>query len=185
MRAAKHDASRHRVDQLTEQDVLRYSSPLEGRPGIVARLLNQSYAELVEAEPEVWGPERARWEQTDRDVFGHPDSVGACTFLSWTGADPVGLYSFDPRPLPEYGVIGHNCILPDFRGRGFGGQQIREALRQLTTRGAVLAKVTTHEHPFFIPAQRMYEACGFQEVSRTPWERDPGQSLIHYEAGIG
>ena len=161
--------------------VLRYTSPLEREPGVVAWLLNQSYAKLVEAEPELWGPERANWEQSDRAVFDHPDSVGACTFLSWAGVDLVGLFSFDPRPLPEYGVIGHNCILPDFRGRGLGKQQIAEALRLLRDRGAVAARVTTHEHPFFVPAQRMYEACGFREVSRAPWNRDLTQSLIHYE----
>ena len=164
---------------------LKYSSPFEREPGTIAGLLNQSYATLVEAEPELWEPEKSNWAQTDRDVFDHPNTVGACTFLSWVDADLVGFFSFDPRPLPEYGVIGHNCIRPEFRGRGFGKQQILEAILQLRERGAPWAKVSTHDHPFFIPAQRMYIACGFREARRIPWDRDPEQRLIHYEMEIG
>ncbi len=41
--------------------------------------------------------------------------------------------------------------------------------------------MTTGDHPFFRPAQRMYQACGFQEVGRGC--RDPRTTLpmIDYE----
>ena len=164
---------------------LRFTSPFEREPGVVASLLKQSYVELVKSEPKNWQPEIEKWEQADRSVFGSPKTVGACTFLSWAEAELAGFFCFDPRPRPAYGVIGHNCILPEFRRRGFGKQQINEILRRFKDRAIKMAKVSTNDHPFFVPAQRMYTACGFREVKRVPWERDPKQSMIHYEMEIG
>ncbi|MGD9124835.1 MAG: GNAT family N-acetyltransferase, partial [Desulfarculaceae bacterium] len=107
---------------------LSFTSAFEQERGIIARLLNQSYAGLVQAEPELWEPEKKNWEKFDQEVFENPQTVGACTFLSWCGQDLVGLFSFDPRLRPTYGVIGHNCILPEHRNQGFGKQQIGEVL---------------------------------------------------------
>jgi len=160
---------------------LKHTTPFECEPGILALLLKQSYAELVETEPELWQPERENWVQFDREVFQNPDTVGACTFLSWWGNEVVGFLSFDPRQQPTLGVIGHNCILPSFRRQGFGKQQIREIIwrfRKLELRRAI---VSTNDHPFFKPAQRMYLACGFQEVDRQPWARNHRQNIVHYE----
>jgi GNAT superfamily N-acetyltransferase len=164
---------------------LRYTSPFEREPGIIVWLLNDSYAELVEAQPELWEPEKENWEETDRNVFENPGTIGACTFLSWCGTDVVGFFSFDPRPRPAYGVIGHNCILPEYRNQGFGKRQIGEILRKFRQIGIRQARVSTNDHPFFVPAQRMYIACGFVEVKRVPWDRDQKQNMIHYEMEIG
>lgn len=148
-------------------------------------MLNQSYAQLVEAEPEIWQTEKANWEESDGNVFENPNTIGQCTFLSWYGPAIVGFFSLDPRPRPAYGVIGHNCILPEYRRQGYGRQQINEALRRLAQRGIRQARVSTSDHPFFVPAQRMYTASGFVEVGRTPWERDARQNMIHYEKELG
>jgi GNAT superfamily N-acetyltransferase len=160
---------------------LRFTSPFEREPGIVASLLKRSYAELVASDPDIWKPEVENWEKADRSVFENPGTVGACTFLSWANRDIVGLFCFDPLPRPAYGVIGHNCILPEFRGQGFGKQQIIEILQRFKEMGIRSAKVSTNDHPFFVRAQRMYTACGFREVKRVPWDRDLNQNMIHYE----
>ena len=164
---------------------LKHTQAFKGDPGIVAWLLNESYAELVEAEPDPWLEEKQGWLQFDLDVFNHPETIGACTFLSWCRKKIVGLYSYDLRPQPAYGVIGHNCILPEYQGRGFGKQQVREILRKFGRIGLRKARVSTGGHRFFVPAQRMYASCGFAEVRREPWDRDPRQSVIHYETAIG
>jgi GNAT superfamily N-acetyltransferase len=148
---------------------LTFTSPFEAKPGIISWFLNHCYAELVETEPEIWEAEKANWEVSDRNVFENPSTIGACTFLSWYGPAIVGFFSVDPRPRPAYGVIGHNCILPEYRRKGFGRQQVGEALRGLTRRGIRQARVSTNDHPFFLPAQRIYTACGFVEIERTPW----------------
>jgi len=37
---------------------LKFTSPFEAMPGIIARLLNESYAKLVKDEPEIWQSEK-------------------------------------------------------------------------------------------------------------------------------
>lgn len=163
---------------------LRFTSPFEEKPGIIEWLLNQSFAELVDAEPEPWKAEKENWKMSDRGVYENPGTIGACTYLSYYDNDLVGFFCFDPRPKPEYGIIGHNCILPKFRGQGFGKKQIREILRLFKIRGIRQGKVSTCDHWFFIPAQRMYTACGFIEEKRIPSDRDHNQDMIHYYINI-
>ncbi len=163
---------------------LRFTSPHEKKPGIITDLLKRSYAELINAEPEHWGPEERNWEQYDLDVFQNPETIGACVFLSWVGDQLVGFGSYDPRQKPELGVIGHNCILPEFRRKGFGLWQLREILRRLAAMGVKKAKATTHEHVFFEPARRMYLSCGFRKVGQHQWAAHPDQDVIDYERDL-
>lgn len=160
---------------------IKFTTALEQKPGIIADLLKCSYADIVSSVPEDWGQEKANWEEFDREVFLFPDSVGACAFLTWWDGRLVGFGSCDPRQRPHFGIVGHNCILPEFRGKGFGKQQIHEILRRFAAMGILLAKVSTNAHPFFIPAQRMYLSCGFTEVRRVPWDRNPELHIIEYE----
>lgn len=148
-------------------------------------MLLQSYADLITSDSIHWKPEENKWIEFDRDAFGNPGTVGACVFLSWHGRELIGFGSFDPRQRPATGIIGHNCILPEFRGQGFGKQQIVEILKRFIGLGIQTAKVTTNDNSFFVPAQRMYESCGFKETGREPWEGDPKQNLIHYQKRIG
>jgi GNAT superfamily N-acetyltransferase len=163
---------------------LRFKLPFEEKPGIIEWLLNQSYAELIDVEPDDWEAEKENWKQSDRGVFENPDTIGACTRLSYYNNDLVGFFCFDPRPKPEYGIIGHNCVLPKFRRHGFGMQQIREILQLLKVSGIRQCRVSTCDHWFFIPAQRMYTACGFIEEKRIPRNRDHNQDMIHYYFNI-
>jgi GNAT superfamily N-acetyltransferase len=160
---------------------LRFTPPHDQEPGLIASMLKRSYEELIDSDQEHWGPEVSKWEQFDREVFQHSDTVGSCAFLSWSQDQLVGFGSYDARQKPEFGIVGHNCILPEFRGRGFGKQQIQEILRRFNALGIRLVKVSTNDHPFFAPAQRMYTACGFRETGRRAWDGDPSQSMIEYE----
>jgi len=147
----------------------------QSEPGLVYSILASCYAGLLDSAFE------NRLREFDRDVCTNPRTVGACTIISSVDSDIVGLVSYDPRQGPLVGVIGHNGILPPYRQRGYGTQQIVEVLRIFRTRGYDRARVSTSEHPFFQPARRMYEACGFQEYRRTE-PRDQGQyHIVHYE----
>jgi GNAT superfamily N-acetyltransferase len=162
-----------------------FSLPDRAEPGVLVSMLRRVYAPLMESDPETWGQEQAGWAEFDREVFQNPETVGACTFLTWSGDQLVGFGSYDPRQRPRFGIIGHNCILPEFQGRGFGSAQVREILRRFESMGIELARVSTGEHPFFIPAQRMYVAGGFREIRRLPWPRDPQQRIIEYQKVLG
>ena len=164
---------------------IKFTPPNVIEPGVLASMLKRVYAPLVESYPQTWGLEQAEWEEFDRQVFQYPETIGACTFLTWLSDQLVGFGSYDPWQKPRFGIIGHNCILPEFRGRGFGAAQVRKILRRFRTLGIGIARVSTGEHPFFVPAQRMYLACGFREVRCVPWPRDPQQRIIEYEREIG
>lgn len=164
---------------------LQFTSINKSGPGILASLLLQSYADLITSDPIHWKPEENKWIEFDRDAFRNPGTIGTCVFLSWHGREPIGFGSFDPRQRPATGIIDHNCILPEFRGQGYGKQQIIEILKRFIGLGIQTAKVTTHDNSFFAPAHRMYESCGFKETGREPWDSDPKQSLIHYQKRIG
>ena len=152
------------------------------KPGIVVSLLSQSYAAYLALDPQAARAWPADWATYDQDVFRFPDTVGACGFVTCLDGQAIGFASWDPRAFPAYGVIGHNCILPAFQGNGYGTAQIRRVLDILRARGFRQARVTTGDHPFFGPAQRMYEACGFGEIERG--FRDPRVTLCMIDYGL-
>jgi GNAT superfamily N-acetyltransferase len=164
---------------------IKFTSPFEPKPGTIAELLRRSYAELVSSEPELWRPEITKWDGFDKEVFQYSDTVGAGVFLTWCDNQLVGFASYDPRQKPEVGIVGHNCIVPEFRRRGLGKAQLLNILRHFQSMSIKTAKVSTNSHPFFIPAQRMYVACGFIEKRRYPWDIDPSSEMIEYEKEIG
>jgi GNAT superfamily N-acetyltransferase len=147
-------------------------------PGIIRDLLFASYAEILDQDLQ------EQFRQFDREVFENPGTVGACTFITTSGSDIVGMVSFDPRHAPELGIIGHNCILPDHQGKGFGKQQIIEILRRLKVRHIKRATVTTSENPFFEPARRMYLSCGFIETERKQKQPQDIYKIIYYEMNL-
>ena len=153
--------------------------------GLVEHLLAESYAALT-VELSAKQTQHFDWRTFDRDVFESPDTVGACTFITCLDGQVIGLGSFDPRPRkpgqrPERGIVGHNCILPAYRGQGRGKQQMQEILRRLIAVGIRTAIATTGEHPFFLPAQRMYLACGFDEAQRLEANQDRPIRVIEYQ----
>jgi GNAT superfamily N-acetyltransferase len=146
----------------------------EHEPGLILSLLSCSYAPYLALDPQASQAWPADWAAYDCEVWEHPGTVGACGFVTCLAGQPIGLASWDPRGQPT-GVIGHNCVLPAFQGRGYGTTQIRRVLDILRARGFEQVRVTTGDHPFFLPAQRMYASCGFREIARG--YRDPRVTL--------
>jgi GNAT superfamily N-acetyltransferase len=147
--------------------------------GILYGLLCESYAGLLEARAGYAQAYRQRWRKLDDDAFDHLGSIGRCS-VSVVEGKPIGFVSWDPRELPRFGRIGQNCIVPFHRGKGYGKTQIRKAVSILRQAGAESIVVTTANHPFFIPAQRMYVSCGFLEVGRSHTDDFGGHELIEY-----
>jgi GNAT superfamily N-acetyltransferase len=138
---------------------IRFRKITEFEPGIISDLLSRSYAGILNQELE------SKFKRFDDEAFANPETIGACTFITEWNDNCVGLASFDPRQKP-IGIIGHNCILQEFRGKGLGKKQIQEVLRRLTNMGFQKAIVKTGDHPFFESAKKMYLNCGFKEVGR-------------------
>ena len=163
---------------------MKFTTPQSREPGTIAEILKICYADLVASDPGLWGNEAKGWELFDAEVYEDPSGLGDCTLLSWLDDKLIGFVSYDPRQWPALGIIGHNAILPDFQRRGFGKQQIAEVLRRFRKMGFKKAKVSTLDHPFFVPAQKMYLSCGFCESRRIPWEGCTKYQLIEYRKGL-
>ena len=153
---------------------LTFTPITDHQPGTIFSLLRQSYAPIWNERME------ANYRKVDQDVFANPDTIGPCSFVTCLDDEPIGFACYDPRPGPELAVIGHNCILPTLQRRGFGTQQVAEILRRLKERGFHKITVTTSDHPFFVPAQRMYLAYGFEETRRFKEAPDSECQTIEY-----
>ena len=163
---------------------LKFTPPYIQKSGTISAILKICYADLVSSDPDLWGNEAEAWKRFDDDVYKETETTGDCTFLSWLENNLIGFASYDPRQWPAYGIIGHNCILPQFQRRGFGKLQILEILKRFQKMEFKKAKVSTLDHPFFVPAQEIYLVCGFSELGRYPWEGSPDYRLIEYEKSL-
>jgi len=75
---------------------------------------------------------------------------------------PIGYCSWDERQHP-IGIIGQNCVLPEYQRLGYVRKQIDLIIKIFKDNKFNEIKVINGEHEFFKPAQRIYEKCGFKE----------------------
>ncbi|MEW5983135.1 MAG: GNAT family N-acetyltransferase [Acidobacteriota bacterium] len=159
----------------------------QSRPqGLLADLLVRCYVPLLQqlCAAKAAGLRR-EWTDYDEAVHAEPETVGSAGFFSLLGDEVVGFASWDPRGWPDIGRVGHNCVVPEHQGRGFGRCQIEEVLGLFRRLEFSCAQVRTDEHPFFEPARRMYQGCGFQLVGREPGTLFDGSAMLVYERQVG
>ncbi len=153
--------------------------------GTIADLLRQSYSPLLAQLPQARAAELlSDWCEYDAAIVGEPETVGACGFVSSCDNRVVGFGSWDPRGWPNVGEVGHNCIVPPQQRRGYGRAQIEEILNRFARDGFMKAIVRTDEHPFFLPARKMYERCGFRLSAREPGSLVEGYDTLVYELDL-
>ncbi len=148
------------------------------KSGTIYKLLSESYGQFLKDNPECRESWRRNWRDYDDDVSSHPKTVGNCGFFSYADGKLIGFASFDTRGQNGRVIVGHNCVLPAFQGKGFGHLQLRELLRVLQCRGFQKAVVTTGGHQFFAPAIHMYKRCGFRETGRFAKDKASGLRTI-------
>jgi ribosomal protein S18 acetylase RimI-like enzyme len=108
-----------------------------------------------------------RYEQTfvsdwiDFDNFFYDNLNIADKYGFFTTFDDiaVGFISWDPRNMPDYAEIGHNCIISKYKGNGFGKMQLQEAVNRIIPNDVRKIIVTTNQN--LVAAQKMYESIGF------------------------
>jgi GNAT superfamily N-acetyltransferase len=148
--------------------------------GNVYSFLRQSYDQYIAIDPDFEAKWQSNWQEFDDLVFKQfsPEAVtfGFSTYLDNT---PIGLSSWDPCEFPK-AIVGHNCILPEYRGNGLGYIQMNETINRLKTAGYTHAIVTTGEANFFVPAQKMYMKNGFVETVRDYSDNASKYRTIHY-----
>jgi GNAT superfamily N-acetyltransferase len=152
------------------------------RRGLIAELLASGYAPLLgQLSAARRDSLRHDWAEYDDAVHDEPETIGRAGFFSLLGDQVIGFASWDPRGWPDVGTVGHNCVLPEYQGRGFGRCQIEEVLGLFRRLGFARARVRTDEHLFFEPARRMYRRCGFELAGREPGVLVEGSAMLVYE----
>lgn len=135
--------------------------------GMIYNLLSQAYS-----FDEKWEQaDKEKWRESDDLFFDNPQIADQCVFITSFNDDAIGLAMYDPRNLPQYAIIGHNCIIPQYKGQGYGTMQLRELIRRITENNAEKIFVSTSFD--LIPAQRMYESIGFARMDNEtlePWQ---------------
>ena len=100
------------------------------------------------------------WLEFDNFFFDNLQIADKCGFITKLYDEPIGFVSWDPRNMPEYVEIGHNCIVSKYKGNGYGRAQLQEAVNRILQGNVSKIIVTTNEA--LIPARRMYERVGFK-----------------------
>lgn len=122
-----------------------------------------------------WGGD---WKTFDDFFFDHPQIAGRYGLVTVADGEPVGFVTWDPRGRPESEEIGHNCIRPEYRRRGYGTLQMQEAVRRISLDRPRRILVTTSG--MLLPAQKMYVRAGFRKTGARPSSHFSG-ALIDYE----
>lgn len=157
--------------------MIEFTSLNQYKQGLLFNLLSESYKEFPFKDKYL-----NDWKQFDEEAFSNP-KIGKCVLVTCLDDKPIGFVSYDPRNFPEFAIIGHNCILPAYQGKGYGRMQIEELLKRLKKLNFEKIQVATGDHPFFSSAQKMYLDCGFKETKRIAGNKqDIGK--IYYEKDL-
>ncbi len=132
--------------------------------GTLYAMLKSTY----QANPVLTLRDSVAWKEFDDFVYDRLPMLEQYGFISVENGEPVGFVTWDPRGLPAEIRIGHNCILPTFRGRGWGKAQLGLALERMISQGPETITVVTGADEFFAPARRMYEANGLTRQADAP-----------------
>ena len=145
--------------------------------GLLYSLLNDSYLKF----PELSAACHETWKEFDSFVFDNLSFMDHCGFVSVLNETPIGFMSWDPRNSPVSVQVGHNCIINEYKGKGYGRSQLSIGMNIIKSRKPERIIVKTGNINFFIPAQRMYCSAGFIQ-KQISFNNDPlVPELIEYE----
>jgi hypothetical protein len=135
-------------------------------PGYAFRDMCGATPEIVERRVEV---HRAAWAPSKMSVEKHQGVMGSETYrpdLDLVIASPEGIFATCTivwhDPVNRIGVFEPVGCAPDFRQLGLTKSLMFEGMRRLQALGAVNAFVASSHAS--LPANRLYESCGFQLV---------------------
>lgn len=128
--------------------------------GTIFRLLSDAYS-FDDRVSQCWSSD---WEDFDNFFYDNLQIADKYGFITTLNGKAIGMVSWDPRNMPEYAEVGHNCIITEYKGRGFGKMQLQEAVNRIMQCEVRKIIVTTNVGLF--PAQRMYESVGFKKDLR-------------------
>jgi ribosomal protein S18 acetylase RimI-like enzyme len=124
--------------------------------GVIFELLKDAYSFDYRYEQRWY----SNWQACDNFSFDNLQIADKCSFITTLNDEAIGFVVWDPRNMPEYAEIGHNCISSKYKSNGYGKIQLQEAVNRITQNDVRKIIVTTDDD--LIPAQRTYESVGFK-----------------------
>lgn len=104
------------------------------------------------------------WKACDNFFYDNLQIADQCGFITTLDEEAIGFVLWDPRNMPEYVEIGHNCVASKHKGNGYAKVQLQEAVNRILQNNVKKIIVTTNEE--LIPARRMYESVGFKMLQK-------------------
>lgn len=153
---------------------ITFESILDFPRGFLREMLADAYS----FNPDYQKQCDADWRAFDDFFYDHPSIAERYGFVTAVDGTPVGHISWDPRNMPSYAQIGHNCIVTAQKGKGYGKIQLAEAIRRI--RLSPVDKIIVSTNSDLLPAQRNYESVGFVLVRRG----DGGKPDLFYEYAV-
>ena len=135
--------------------------------GTLCNLLIQAYS----FDPKWAQYSQDKWRTDDDFFFDNLQIADKYAFVTTLDKEPIGFAVYDPRNMPEYAIIGDNCIIPQHKGKGYGILQLQELISRITKNDVKKIFVSTNFD--LIPAQKMYERVGFTKLDNStlePWQ---------------
>lgn len=145
--------------------------------GIMLELLSDGYS-FESRYKRDWA---INWKEADDFFYDNLQIADKCGFITVVDDEPIGFICWDPRNMPMYVELGHNCIATKYKGNKYGKMQLQEAVNRIKNKAVNKIIVTTDEQ--LIPAQRNYESVGFKFVQKreNKYNADYAGQLIDYE----
>jgi len=146
---------------------IRFNKISNFHRGILFDLLSQAYS-----FDEKWKQTfKEKWREDDDFFFNNLQIADKYAFITTLNSEAIGFAAYDPRNMPKYAIIGDNCIIPKYKGKGYGMLQLQELIRRINENDVEKIFVSTNFD--LIPAQRMYERVGFTKLNNEtlePWQ---------------
>lgn len=160
--------------------MIEFKKPSEFPRGTLYCQLVDAYSFNDECK-KIWD---ASWKEYDDYFYDNLDIADKYSFITVLDGEPIGHISWDPRYIPDYVEIGHNCITTNYKGKGYGHIQLEEAIRRIKEYDN-LNKIIVTTNELFIPAQRNYESVGFKRIRERGNKETPySGKYIDYEIKI-
>lgn len=93
------------------------------------------------------------WKEYDDFFYNNLGIIDKYGFITVLDEKSISHISWDPRHRPDYVEIGHNCIVTNYKGKGYGHMQLEEAIRRIKEYDN-LKKIIVTTNEIFVPAQK-------------------------------
>jgi len=121
------------------------------------------------------------WMEFDNFFFDNLDIADKYGFITALDGEPIGHISWDPRNLPEYVAIGHNCIATKYKGNGYGKRQLQEAIDRIRQYDGIKKIIVGTNSNLIAPHN--YESVGFKlcQTRKNESDTDFSGDYLDYE----